>query len=396
MEDLAGRMRKEEPHLEIVELLPWYLNETLDAKERTKIAEHLKSCAACSRELDELKGLQKVITAPVQELSSETVLERTMQQIRSRRKPAPAQAQQRPSWWKLDWGTLLRPRMALAVGILAAVFVSVGVIVGLQLQAEKRVKIEEVGSKITDQYAVLPFEIYLQGTFTTMTGNTALSQESFTMFFNNKAKDFLLSSKIEANEIAHAGKANQSYQLTGDYQPLVYSLEGPVVYDADRVEATFINQQAIMSVFKSDKTSPQRVVDLKGFPVVIDFSVMSHFAVFHRILRDRLTNGESLETLRFTALAPQALRDEPLTVTKREETALKYQGQTLKVTRYQLEIGPKENILRVELYEEDRGKEKVLVAIRIPMQARVSSLSDIFAYRSDLYPQGLELAPGKK
>ncbi|MBI1742521.1 zf-HC2 domain-containing protein [Candidatus Acetothermia bacterium] len=394
MEDLAGRMKKEESHLEIVELLPWYLNETLDAKERTKVTEHLKSCASCSQELDELKGLQKVITAPVQELSSETALEHTMQQIRSRRKPASAQAQQRPSWWKLDWGTMLRPRMALAVGILAAVFVSVGVFVGLQLQAEKRVKLEEVGSQLTDEYAP-PSLILQQGIFKMTMSGSPLSEESFTLTMNRKFKELQLNSKIEASELSRAGQAIQEFHLTNDYQPVDYSLEGPMVYQGDRVHATFKNGQVVMSLFENEKVS-NRVVDLKGIPIILDFSVMSHFAVFHRILRYRLDNGESWEKLQFTALAPQALRDEPLFVTKKEEALLKNQGQMLKVTRYRLEMGPKDNVLAVELYEADTGKEKVLVAIRIPVQKRVSSLSDIFAYRSDLYPQGLALTGGEK
>lgn len=394
MEDLTGRMKKEESHLEIVELLPWYLNETLDAKERTKITEHLKSCTACSRELDELKGLQKVITAPVQELSSETALERTMQQIRSRRKPVSAQPQQRPSWWKLDWGTMLRPRMALAVGILAAVFVGVGIFVGLQLQAEKRVKLEEVGSQLTDEYAP-PSLILQQGIFKMTMSGSPLSEESFTLTMNRKFKELQLNSKIEASELSRAGQAIQEFHLTNDYQPVDYSLEGPMVYQGDRVHARFKNEQVVMSLFENEKVS-NRVVDLKGIPIVLDFSVMSHFAIFHRILRYRLDNGESWEKLQFTALAPQALRDEPLFVTKKEEALLKNQGQMLKVTRYRLEMGPKDNVLTVELYEADTGKEKVLVAIRIPVQKRVSLLSDIFAYRSDLYPQGVALTGGEK
>ncbi|MBI3461197.1 hypothetical protein HY009_09735 [Candidatus Acetothermia bacterium] len=355
----------------------------------------MKSCASCSQELDELKGLQKVITAPVQELSSETALERMMQQIRSRRKPASAQPQQRPSWWKLDWGTMFRPRMALAGTALAVVLIGVGLVAGLYFGGtSKRVKLEEQGQKLTDEYAP-PSLILQQGIFKMTMSGSPLSEESFTLTMNRKFKELQLNSKIEASELSRAGQAIQEFHLTNDYQPVDYSLEGPMVYQGDRVHATFKNGQVVMSLFENEKVS-NRVVDLKGIPIILDFSVMSHFAVFHRILRYRLDNGESWEKLQFTALAPQALRDEPLFVTKKEEALLKNQGQMLKVTRYRLEMGPKDNVLAVELYEADTGKEKVLVAIRIPVQKRVSSLSDIFAYRSDLYPQGLALTGGEK
>ena len=72
-----------------------------------------------------------------------------------------------------------------------------------------------------------------------------------------------------------------------------------------------------------------------------------------------------------------------------QPATLPSQGRLLSVTRYSLAIGQqKENPLRVNLYALDNEE---LLAIYIPVQPRLASSSAIFAYRSDLYPQGLEI-----
>ncbi len=42
------------------ELLPWFVNETLDHAERAQVEQHLQECAACRRELDWLRELSSV------------------------------------------------------------------------------------------------------------------------------------------------------------------------------------------------------------------------------------------------------------------------------------------------------------------------------------------------
>lgn len=52
------------------ELLPWYVNGTLDAAERRDVERHLESCAQCRGELPLLAGMRDVLAAPVNSSAS--------------------------------------------------------------------------------------------------------------------------------------------------------------------------------------------------------------------------------------------------------------------------------------------------------------------------------------
>jgi anti-sigma factor RsiW len=45
-----------------VELLPWYANGTLGEADRQRVAQHLESCRDCSRELEDLSEIRRVLT----------------------------------------------------------------------------------------------------------------------------------------------------------------------------------------------------------------------------------------------------------------------------------------------------------------------------------------------
>jgi len=70
-------------HREVSELLPWYANGTIEEEERGAIADHLRDCAQCRREL---QGLGE-ITQAARELAAEApepsdlLLGRTMERI---------------------------------------------------------------------------------------------------------------------------------------------------------------------------------------------------------------------------------------------------------------------------------------------------------------------------
>lgn len=48
-------------HDQAIELLPWLVNESLEAQEQSAVSEHAMNCVICRRELEELKVLQKSI-----------------------------------------------------------------------------------------------------------------------------------------------------------------------------------------------------------------------------------------------------------------------------------------------------------------------------------------------
>lgn len=48
-------------HREIIELLPWYANQTLDEDERKAVETHLSECAECANEVKNLNTMKKAI-----------------------------------------------------------------------------------------------------------------------------------------------------------------------------------------------------------------------------------------------------------------------------------------------------------------------------------------------
>lgn len=54
-------MSRNNVHEEIIELLPWLVNESLSAKEQLRVTSHLKGCEICRKERDNLQRLQAVV-----------------------------------------------------------------------------------------------------------------------------------------------------------------------------------------------------------------------------------------------------------------------------------------------------------------------------------------------
>src|SRR5205085_9113021 len=55
-------------HREAIEVLPWYVNATLEAGERRAVEEHLKDCAECRQEVLELRAIQSAEIAIAEEI----------------------------------------------------------------------------------------------------------------------------------------------------------------------------------------------------------------------------------------------------------------------------------------------------------------------------------------
>ncbi len=54
-------MGKSSVHDDVLELLPWFVSESLGERERQRVLAHLRDCPDCRRERDELQALQQIV-----------------------------------------------------------------------------------------------------------------------------------------------------------------------------------------------------------------------------------------------------------------------------------------------------------------------------------------------
>src|SRR5690554_6131177 len=87
------------------ELLPWYVNGSLEPQLRAQVEEHLQSCARCRAEVAFLETVRKGIRSERSQAADELGLRRLMRTVR--RQPPP-----RRRWW--------RPALAVAVLVIVA------------------------------------------------------------------------------------------------------------------------------------------------------------------------------------------------------------------------------------------------------------------------------------
>jgi len=259
MADREGPLTSEghDRHEAIQELLPWYLNDTLEANERDDVKRHLQSCAECRDELEELKGLQ-FATLLEPETSRASLYEGTLKRIRSgqpsasqrdpaRRATSESGDPNRPGF--LEWlGGWMKPRRLIAVPAFAVLFIAIGVALGTQLGLDQTIigdftDSEERAYQTTDRYFAFAREILLDGTFTMRIGSQVKETESFTLERSAETENqLLLTSNIQADELS----ARQRLQLTPDFRPISYNLQGPLIYQGNRAEAEFQGRQAVM------------------------------------------------------------------------------------------------------------------------------------------------------
>lgn len=97
------------------ELLPWYVNGTLDGEELREVEEHLRSCLACRREVEELRELRQGVqqAAPQPPPGG---LERLMDEVRAERREPPRSG--RRHWrWRAAATMMMAATVVAAVGL---------------------------------------------------------------------------------------------------------------------------------------------------------------------------------------------------------------------------------------------------------------------------------------
>jgi anti-sigma factor RsiW len=104
------------------ELLPWYVNGTLDERERSLVEEQLARSAALREELDWLRRLDRDLDETVHVPSGDLGLARLMTRIEAQRagQVVPLRRKERPRWFA--------PALALAASLLIAQTLVIGVL----------------------------------------------------------------------------------------------------------------------------------------------------------------------------------------------------------------------------------------------------------------------------
>ncbi|HUL67260.1 MAG TPA: zf-HC2 domain-containing protein [Burkholderiaceae bacterium] len=108
-------------HQVAFELLPWFVNGTLEPAERTAVEQHLHECVACRRELDWLQQLSSAYVSSEPALDSEGAFERLVPQLQ--RQDAPVATPSPFAWLRSrlsDTGAWLRFAVAMQFGVIAA------------------------------------------------------------------------------------------------------------------------------------------------------------------------------------------------------------------------------------------------------------------------------------
>ncbi len=127
-----SKITSQEPHQRLGQLLPWYVNGTLEAAERRRLEEHLADCPACRAELEAEQAVAEALRAGAEEAPAPhpQQLERLLERLDEAPEPQPASARRpwtrlapRRGWhgwhgWQLLAG--LQAAAILALGFLLA------------------------------------------------------------------------------------------------------------------------------------------------------------------------------------------------------------------------------------------------------------------------------------
>jgi hypothetical protein len=112
----------DDTHDEVVILLPWYVNGTLEGEEWLRVKRHVKQCPACRHELAILRALvDRIIAAPVPDRSAQAYAR--LRDILSKREatpgaPARRERTSRNAGWRSTFVRDYVIRLAVAVAVL--------------------------------------------------------------------------------------------------------------------------------------------------------------------------------------------------------------------------------------------------------------------------------------
>ncbi len=80
-------------HDELAAMLPWYVNKTLDEDDRRAVADHIKGCDECQREILDLQSLNEAIQSDAQmDYQRHTDIDKSLASVMSRIEAIPPQS----------------------------------------------------------------------------------------------------------------------------------------------------------------------------------------------------------------------------------------------------------------------------------------------------------------
>lgn len=83
------------------ELLPWYVNQTLSAKEQREVEDHIHNCVRCQQEISLLQHMREQVQSTPLDSPGELGLQRLLSEIKTPQFSTQFQHPgQSPTWWK--------------------------------------------------------------------------------------------------------------------------------------------------------------------------------------------------------------------------------------------------------------------------------------------------------
>jgi hypothetical protein len=209
------------------------------------------------------------------------------------------------------------------------------------------------------------------GGFVIEQGGVEVGREDFRL--EQTEDGFQLISTVRLTVMGHALTLDQQLELAPDLSPAHYRLKGETPQGKQWIDAVIEDGKAQLQVLVGEQTQKR---ELAGEPplVVLDNNVMSHLAVIYRFIRQ--TPRQEGQELQMTALVPQVLLTVPLKAKPPEAATLKSGDRTIPVEKHLIQLGD----LQIALY----GQDETLLVIDNPLQ-------QVFAYRKDLLPEGVEI-----
>lgn len=202
------------------------------------------------------------------------------------------------------------------------------------------------------------------GSFIVQQNGISYGREDFILSLTGDQSD--LHSTVDLEHAGRATRFTQRLRMTTDLDPVRYFRDTPDESNAVLLE--FQGNEVQANVFSNGQAQAQRYTGVAPF-VVLDRDVFSHYLLLYRHIQNQ--NGRFSGTV----ILPQTSRMIEPEILSTNPINLRTGTRAIQVERLTLQVGE----VQVVLYAQDEE----LIAVGLPDQ-------QIFAYRSDMFPEALQ------